>query len=170
MPITPTHINYYHVCHRKLWLFHQGIRMEHTSDTVTEGKLIHETTYPQRAARYRELELPGAKIDFYDAKTHTVHEIKKSNKIEAAHIAQVKYYLYLLEEAGVDHPKGLIEYPKLRQTEEVVLTEEDRKAIEDWLREIARIVALPTAPPLLRSRICKQCSYYDFCYVDEVKD
>ncbi len=165
--LTPTHINYYYVCQRKLWLFHHGIRMEHTSDTVTEGKLIHETSYPQRAAKYTELELPGAKIDFYDAKTKTVHEVKKSNKIEVAHIAQVKYYLYLLEEAGVEHPKGLIEYPRLRQTEEVTLTADDRKAIQEWIEDINRIVTLPTAPPLLRSKICKRCSYYDFCYVEE---
>lgn len=142
--------------------------MEHTSDTVTEGKLIHETSYPQRSARYRELELPGAKIDFFDAKTNTVHEVKKSNKVEAAHIAQVKYYLYLLEEAGIEHPKGLIEYPKLRLTQEVTLSEEDRKNIQAWISDIGRIVAQPTAPPLLHSKICKQCSYYDFCYVDEV--
>ena len=167
MPLTPTHINYYHVCHRKLWLFHHGIRMEHNSDTVTEGKLIHETSYPQRAAKYTELELPNAKIDFYDAKTQTVHEIKKSDKVESAHIAQVKYYLYLLEAAGVENPKGLIEYPKLRQTETVALTEEDKNIIPQWLDDIARIVALPTAPPLLHSKICKQCSYYDFCYIED---
>jgi CRISPR-associated exonuclease Cas4 len=46
MPLTPNHINYYHVCHRKLWLFHHGIRMEYSSDRVTEGRLIHETSYP----------------------------------------------------------------------------------------------------------------------------
>lgn len=166
MPLTPTHINYYHVCHRKLWLFHHGIRMEHSSDTVTEGKLIHENTYPQRATRYRELELPGAKIDFFDTKTNTVHEVKKSDKIEVAHVAQVKYYLYLLEEAGVECPKGQIEYPKLRQTEEVILSDEDRKNIQEWISEIERIIALPTPPPLLHSKICRKCSYYDFCYVD----
>jgi len=170
MILTPTHINYYHVCHRKLWLFHHGIRMEHTSDTVTEGKLIHETTYPQRAAKYTELELTNAKIDFYDAKTRTVHEVKKSNKVEAAHIAQVKYYLYLLEKAGINKPKGLIEYPKLRKTEEVTLQEEDKQLIQGWLKDINQIVAMPTAPSLLRSKICKQCSYYDFCYIDEVTE
>jgi CRISPR-associated exonuclease Cas4 len=44
MIITPTHINYYHVCHRKLWLFSHGKQMEHTSELVAEGKLIHETS------------------------------------------------------------------------------------------------------------------------------
>lgn len=42
MKVTGTHFNYYQVCKRKLWLFANGITMEHTSDLVYEGKLIHE--------------------------------------------------------------------------------------------------------------------------------
>ena len=53
MNIIANHINYIHICPRKLWLFASGINMEHTSDLVTEGKLIGETTYPTRAARYK---------------------------------------------------------------------------------------------------------------------
>jgi CRISPR-associated exonuclease Cas4 len=45
MQITGTHFNYYLICHRKLRLFANGIQMEHTSDAVYEGKLIHETSY-----------------------------------------------------------------------------------------------------------------------------
>ena len=48
MKITGTHFNYYQVCKRKLWLFANGITMEHTSDLVYEVKLIHEESYPQR--------------------------------------------------------------------------------------------------------------------------
>ena len=47
MNITGTHFNYYQICKRKLWLFANGISMEHTSDLVHEGKLIHEESYPQ---------------------------------------------------------------------------------------------------------------------------
>ncbi|MDP2208215.1 MAG: Dna2/Cas4 domain-containing protein, partial [Bacteroidota bacterium] len=42
---TGTHINYYFVCHRKLWLFSHGLSMEQTSDTVLIGKLIDENSY-----------------------------------------------------------------------------------------------------------------------------
>jgi CRISPR-associated exonuclease Cas4 len=42
--------------------------MEHTSDLVYDGKLIHETSYPQRPERYEEISINGCKIDFYDAK------------------------------------------------------------------------------------------------------
>ena len=102
MIITATHINYYHICNRKLWLFSNGINMEHTSDIVTEGKLIGENTYTDRAAKYTELQLDGVKIDSYDARNKVVHEIKKSDKMEAAHEAQVKYYLYKLKQHGIE--------------------------------------------------------------------
>ena len=77
MQITGTHINYYFICHRKLWLFANGIQMEQTSDLVFEGKLIHETSYPQRSAKYEEVQIGGIKVDFYDTKNKVIHEIKK---------------------------------------------------------------------------------------------
>ena len=78
MTITGTHFNYYQLCHRKLWLFANGINMEQESDLVYEGKLVHESSYPQRTARYEEVEIDGIKVDYYDAKNKVVHEIKKS--------------------------------------------------------------------------------------------
>lgn len=91
MQITGTHFNYYQVCKRKLWLFANGINFEHTSDLVFEGKLIHEDSYPQRSAKYEEVELDGIKVDYYDTKNKVIHEIKKSNKIEKAHEWQALY-------------------------------------------------------------------------------
>ncbi|MEJ7778567.1 MAG: CRISPR-associated protein Cas4 [Daejeonella sp.] len=168
MLITATHINYYHICHRKLWLFANGIRMEHTSETVAEGKLIGETTYPDRAEKYTEIEVDGIKIDFYDAKKKVVHEIKKSDKVERAHIAQVKYYIYKLEQQGIEGVTGLIEYPKMRERETVVLDTDDREQIRQWEVDIPKLVASEICPPLLNKPICKQCSYYEFCYVGEI--
>lgn len=89
---TGTHFNYYQVCKRKLWLFANGINMEHTSDLVYDGKLIQGTSYPQRSERYEELEMDGIKIDYYDARNKVIHEIKRSDKVERAHEWQVKYY------------------------------------------------------------------------------
>jgi len=57
MHLTATHINYYHICHRKLWLFSNGINLEQTSNTVADGKLLYETSYPQRAKKYSAIEL-----------------------------------------------------------------------------------------------------------------
>lgn len=167
MNITATYINYYHICHRKLWLFANGINMEHTSDTVAEGKLIGETTYPQRPEKYTEIEIGGSKIDFYDAKNKVIHEIKKSDSIEAAHQWQVKYYIWLLQQNGIEGVTGIIEYPKLKQTNKVELSKDDSICLEEIKQNIERIVADEKCPPVINSKICKKCSYYDFCYVNE---
>ena len=123
MNINGIYFNYYQVCKRKLWLFANGINMEHTSDTVYDGKLLHETSYPQRAERYEEMlisaEYEGitliGQIDYFDARNKVIHEIKRSDKVEEAHVRQVKFYLWLLELNGVDGATGILEYPKLRK-------------------------------------------------------
>ena len=165
--ITATLVGYYHLCHRKMWLHANEIRMEHTSEVVAEGKQLHEQAYPQRAERYREIELDGSKIDFYDPYDKVVHEIKKSDKMEGAHIAQVKYYLYLLQRNGIDGATGIIEYPKLRQTERVRLDEGDSELIERWVQDIERIVTSEQIPGRLTKSKCRSCSYFDFCWIDE---
>lgn len=165
--MTGTHFNYYHVCRRKLWLFANGIQMEHTSDLVYEGKLIHEKSYPQRPERYEELEIDGCKIDFYDAKNKVVHEMKKSDKMESAHEWQLKYYIHVLERNGVEGVTGILEYPTLRHKSHVELTDEDRTAIAEIVKDIEMIIHSETCPPTIDSKICKKCSYYEFCFVTE---
>lgn len=165
MQLTATHINYYFVCHRKLWLFANGINMEHTSDTVAEGKLIHETTYPQRAEKYSEIEIGGSKIDFYDAKNKIIHEIKKSDSIEDVHQWQVKYYIWLLQQNGIEGVTGILEYPKLKHTAKVELTKADEIFLERTIADIKALTVNEKCPATIHSKICKKCSYYDFCYV-----
>ena len=167
MQITGTHFNYYQVCKRKLWLFANGINMEDTSDLVYDGKLIHETSYPQRSERYEEVEIDGVKIDYYDARNKVIHEIKRSDRVEPAHEWQVKYYIYVLERNGVKGVSGLLEYPTLRQTTKVELTDADRQNIAEMEKKIMKIIQSDNCPPVLHSKICKSCSYYDFCYVEE---
>ena len=163
--ITGTHINYLFVCERKLWLFSKGLQMEHGSEQVYEGKLTGELTYPDRPVKYTELALPGGKIDYYDAKNKVVHEVKQSNKVEDAHIAQVKYYLYLLREIGVENPTGILEYPKLRERETINWEQGDQAKVKQWLKKISQILTMPTPPPVINAGICKKCSYHDLCYV-----
>jgi len=140
--------------------------MEHSSELVADGRLTGEYSYPQRAERYTELVLDGIKIDYYDAKNRVVREVKRSAKMEQAHIAQVQYYLWVLERNGIMGARGTIEYPKQRHTEQVELTDEVRAAIPLWVADIERITQWPTAPKPVRKSICKSCSYHDFCFVE----
>jgi CRISPR-associated exonuclease Cas4 len=167
MKPTGTHFNYYHICHRKLWLFANGITMEHNSELVAQGKLIHESTYQNRSDRYREVAIGGIKVDYYDPVKKLIREVKKSPKMEDAHAWQLKYYIYTLEKAGIAGVAGLLEYPKLRQTEEVVLTDDDRTIIPEILESIEGITEQQYAPERKNISSCRNCSYFDFCWTVE---
>lgn len=165
-----THFNYYMICKRKLWLFANGISMEHTSDLVYEGKIIHESVYPQRSEHYEELEIDGIKIDYYDVRNKIVHEIKKSNKMDVAHEWQVKYYIYVLEKQGIEGVTGILEYPLLRKKEVVVLSDIDRERLEEIKSEIETIIHSESCPGLNVTNACKNCSYYEFCLSGEKEE
>jgi len=167
MEVTGTHIHYYFNCHRQLWLFANGVNMEQTSETVYEGKLIHETSYERRTERYREVEIGSVKIDYFDQKNKVIHEIKKSSKLIESHIWQVKYYIWVFEKTGIKGVTGILEYPKEHKTEEVFLSEPDRVYLDDLLVIIDRLIHHEQCPPLINEPKCKNCSYYDFCYSRE---
>lgn len=137
---------------------------------VLEGKLIHEDSYPQRSEKYEEIELDGIKVDYYDAKSKVIHEIKKSNKVEKAHEWQVKYYLYVFEQNGIEGVTGLLEYPVLRKTQSVILSDLDREKIEAMKKDIEKIVSGENCPPLIQKSLCRNCSYFEFCYSKEVEE
>ena len=170
MNITGTHFYYYQICKRKLWLFANGISMEHTSDLVYEGKLIHEESYPQRSAKYEEVEMDGIKVDYYDTLHKVIHEIKKSDKVEVAHEWQLKYYMYVFEQNGIEGISGILEYPVLRKRDTVLLSDIDRETIVEMINEIKQVIESDFCPPLERKRICRNCSYWDFCYSGEEEE
>jgi CRISPR-associated exonuclease Cas4 len=178
MNITGTHINYYRLCKRKLWLFANEIQMEQTSDTVADGKVIEEESYAQRSEKYSQIELSydyagvglSGKIDFIDIRNKVLHETKRSNKVENAHIWQVKFYLWLLELNEIEVNKGIIEYPKMRERETVTLTDADKAYLKKTIMEIKTLINSELCPPVIHAKICKNCSYYDFCYAGEMND
>lgn len=176
MTINATLINLYHVCPRECWLHANGINMEHTSDTVYDGKMLHETSYPQRndkhselsiEAKYKDIDLHG-KIDFYDARQRIIHETKRSDKVEKAHEWQVKFYLWLLKLNGVEAPSATLEYPLLRHTDLVELSEKDIEQLQTVIENIVQLRQAKQCPPVINSKICKSCSYYELCYVEEL--
>jgi CRISPR-associated exonuclease Cas4 len=170
MQITGTHFNYFQVCHRKLWFFANNIQMEHTSDLVYEGKLVHESSFVQRASRYEEIEIEGIKIDYFDTKNKVVHGIKKSDKLEQAHVWQLKYYIYVLKNKGMEGVSGILEYPKLRKRDEVLLSQVDKEQIEEMLDSIRQLIQKEEVPPLQKKSICRNCSYHDLCYAGETDE
>ncbi len=160
--MTGTQINYYFLCHRKLWLFANNVQMEHTSDAVSIGRTVSETSYTRRK---HEIHIDDVVLDMYDARTRTIHEIKKSPAMEESHIRQVQYYISVLEGKGIHGVVGEINYPLLKRRVPVHLGDEDRNELKGIAQDILRIIALSSPPVVINKPYCKKCSYYELCYV-----
>jgi CRISPR-associated exonuclease Cas4 len=166
--ITATHIAYFFVCNRKLWLYANGVEMEHFSELVLEGRQIHKEAYPRRAANFVEIQLDGIKIDFFDSRARIVHETKRGRAIEIAHIAQIQYYLFKLWNWGIKDATGIIEYPELRRKQQVdALDVVMLETIRSWEKEIVKTVGAPECPIIPENSNCRNCAFFDLCHITE---
>ncbi len=154
-------MNYYFICTTKLWYFSHYATMEHTSDTVSLGKLIHEKSYKGTHG----LAIDRIHIDFIERGDKIIlHEVKKSRKMEKSHTYQLLYYLYDLNLKGIA-AHGIVNYPLLRKTESVELTQENVKELETILENIKHIILLENPPKPEKRNYCRRCSYFEFCWV-----
>lgn len=162
--ITGVMIYYYFVCKRKLWYFCHELNMEAENEDVMLGKFLDENTY-QRDDKHINVD-NIINIDFIRENLE-LHEVKKSRAIEEAGIWQVKYYLYYLKERGVSDVKGKIDYPLLKKTVIVELTEEDEVTLNKIIDEVLKIKGAVIPPEFNKQtkRICKNCAYHDLCFI-----
>lgn len=160
--VTGLMVYYYEVCNRKLWYFVNEIQLEENNSNVILGKLLEENTYTRDE---KKINIDGViNIDFIRSKK-ILHEIKKSNSIEPASLLQVQYYLYYLEKKGLIGLKGILDYPLLKQTVEVNLTDKDRENLDNIIIGIKEILRKESPPALEKNGICKKCAYFDLCFV-----
>jgi CRISPR-associated exonuclease Cas4 len=134
--------------------------MEQESDRVRMGKLVHEESY---ARRRKELNIDD-RIVLDWREDGVIHEVKLTDKMEAAHEMQLLYYLYYLKLKGVEGLRGQIDYPKLRETKAVELTPEKELEIEEALEEMRLIVESQKAPQVEWMRVCGLCAYAELCW------
>ena len=53
----------------------------------------------------------------------------------------------------------------IKERKEVFLTLEDEKILKDILKDIEKICLDEKIPSVINEKMCKQCSYYEFCYI-----
>lgn len=164
---TGTQVNYYAVCKRKLWLFSHDIQMERENENVQIGKLVGQESYKREQ---KEIALDGRVVlDWMEMKenpdgTRTVHEVKKSRAVSAAHRLQMLHYLSILESKGIA-ARGQIDYPLLKRSEPIELTPQSEAELQGALQDIERIVTSEAVPPRLTNKhFCEQCAYFELCW------
>lgn len=160
--VTGIMVYYYFVCKKKLWYFLHEIRLESDNENVKLGKLLDENSYIRDN---KHIMIDGIiNIDFLRG-NKVLHEIKKSKSIEEAGIMQVKYYLYYLNKKGLPDMTAKIDYPLLKQSISVELSEGDMTELEQIIHNIVEISDMDYAPSMDRLPICKKCAYYDLCFI-----
>lgn len=155
-------VNYWAICHRKVWLYSKGLRMEPLSDRVALGKLLHERAYPDMPRREVLID-DLIKIDLLEHEGKLL-EVKHSRKLVDAARLQVAYYLLYLRWLGAGELVGELRFPKERRKEEVRLTPELEAQVTEALRDIQRIEQLPSPPRAEFMPICRVCAYCELCW------
>lgn len=164
--ISGLHVQYFFICHRKLWLYSKNLGFETDHEKVIDGSLLHERAY--KNANRKELMVDQSfKVDVIDG--DYVREVKLSSKMTEADKYQLLFYLYQLKKRGLNK-KGLVSYTKEKRTEEIILTEDDERKLDDIEKAIERILHSEQIPKRVKKPYCRQCAYYDFCYVSEEGD
>ena len=160
--ITGIMVYYYFVCKKKLWYFANQIQMEQNSELVEIGKIIDETSYENQEKHI--LIDNTINIDFIK-NSAIIHEVKKTKSIEEASIWQVKYYIYYLEQKGVENVRAKIDFPLIKEAKDITLDNEDRQALKNIITNIRKIINSNVPIDVAQDKKCKKCAYYDLCYI-----
>ena len=141
------------------WLHANRINLEDNSEDVRIGKILHEI----QEEKNKKSEIAIDKL----TKEYLV-EIKKSDSDPEAVKWQVLLYLYKLKQKGVVK-KGKIEFiEKNRQSKKVhyvELDEANEKRLLEVLDAIGNLIDLPVPPKLVFEKYCKECAYYEYCFI-----
>lgn len=135
--------------------------MEQESENVKLGKVIDETSFCREEKGI--LIDDTVSIDFI--RKGLVFEVKKSDKELQMAINQLKYYLYILRQKGLECPKGIISIPAQKKTIDVTLQEDDISEIEIRLRNIESILKQDIPSNVINEKCCKPCAYFEICYI-----
>ena len=114
------------------------MELESDSNLVLLGKLLHEHSYKRKL---KEVGIGRIKIDFIE-KAREIHEVKRSRKIESAHVYQLLYYIYFMKKFTKKVMHGILHYPLLKKKISVELTQEKEREMQDLLTDVANVVRM----------------------------
>jgi len=154
-------VHEYLVCPRAAWYSYRHIRFE--NELLLLGKMLHEKSYKREV---KNIFGESISLDFARREDGTlyIYEVKKSRAMLYAAKMQLIFYLKWLKERCVE-AHGRIAVPTEKYVEEARLTEKYEEEIERIGREVIEVVEKSKPPKAKWRKICKKCSYHDFCWV-----
>jgi CRISPR-associated exonuclease Cas4 len=161
-PVNGTLIWYYSICPRQVWFMAHQLTPDEYDDNIVLGRFIHENTYLRDR---HEVQVGNIKIDLVRGPQGEalIGEIKKSSRARESALMQLKYYLYVLKEYGLDL-KGMLLFPLEKKREEICLDEEGIKEVKAAIAGVRRILSQPLPPSPKRQKWCRPCAYAEYCW------
>lgn len=165
MDVTGTHIWYYFICKREVWLIIHQIAADQEDDNLEIGRFISETSYQRNK---KELLIGNIKVDRIrrEGDTLVVGEVKKSSTYEKSAYYQLLYYLDTMRKMGIE-AKGELLFPKEKKIKKVEWTEEEKRVLEEAIADIRCIARLPVPPKPKKVNFCRSCAYREYCFAEE---
>ena len=164
MNVNGTLINYYFHCKRQCYLAGNRLNLEDNSEKVKIGKAIHE----ERAENNKNSEIAIENIRLDKLTKEYVIEVKKSDADVEASKWQLLFYLSVLKSKGIVR-KGKLEFvEKNKKGNKIIvleLTEELEFELNQYITAIEKLIQQNEVPPCIHKRTCKECAYYEYCYI-----
>ncbi len=160
--VTGTHLWYYFICPREVWLISHQLTPDEDNDNIVLGRYIDQEAY---AREKKSLEVEGNRLDIFHREDGrlVVGEVKKSSRYRESARMQLAYYLKKLKENGVE-ARGELRFPLEKQREDVILDGDTEAVLAGAVTEIQRIVQEEKPPLPQPIGFCKNCAYAEFCW------
>lgn len=162
MDVTGTHVWYYFICQREVWLIVHQIAADQEDENLDIGRFISENTYQRDK---KEIVIGNIKVDRVrkEGEELIIGEVKKSSTYKISARYQFLYYLQTLKKMGVV-AKGELLFPEEKKKEKVVLTVEAEEKLNQAVAEIQKIARQPVPPLPKKINFCRKCAYREFCW------
>lgn len=164
-PVTGTHIWYYFICKRELWLMMHSIAPDQEDENIDIGRFLHDY-YSKRGKE--EVDIGSGKIDRIKkiGNELVVQEIKKTSRFKESSYFQLLFYLEQLMQMGIK-ARGELLFTEEKTKEQVELTDENREKLLEAVKDIQTYAKLPVPPSPKKIKFCNRCAYRDYCWAGE---
>lgn len=164
MEVNGTHIWYYFVCKREVWLMIHQIAADQEDESLEIGRFLSEHTYTRNK---KEVLIGNIKVDRirHEGEILYIGEVKKSSRYLKSARFQLLYYLDTLRRMGIE-AKGELLFPEEKKRELVEWTKEAKEELDVAIEDIRRIARLPVPPPLEKIHFCNKCAYREYCWAE----
>jgi CRISPR-associated exonuclease Cas4 len=160
--VNGTLIWYYYICKREVWLMSRQLNPDERDENVEWGRFLHEWRYVREK---KELSFSNVKLDVVGERDGKllVAEMKKTSSFRKSATMQLLFYLWQMREAGVE-AVGELRFPEEKRRETVTLDESAVAELQQAVKEIRRMIAMPRPPKPEKIKFCGKCAYREFCW------